>query len=736
MRRWTAVAGVLMVVTAGCGPTAATVGRARQGSWQRVREPAFTAGSVYGIAGLAAPADGYPSWTAVGSVSTGDDHVDAVVWTSSDGKTWNRTTLDPGGADQAQASGVAARAGRVVVGGTVIGSTGERRPRLWTAGPDGAWNVVPLPGEDGQSIDHVAAGALGFLVSGTAGAAPALWWSPDGGDWKRVRGPFGPDQAVLGLAVGKAGMVAVGTIETSGDVDGMVWFSADGTTWRTVPLGSAGFAGPAAQHVLAVTAAGDGGFVAVGDDANADRRFAVVWTSADGISWQRQPPSPDMGEVPGQVRTAGVGAAAVAGSGPFVAAGGGYSAQIWTSADGRRWARDESPVPDRASEDTGPVATDGRAQLVYVGGRGLYFRASGGTWTAVGTDATLFPTSARSFGINALVRAGGRLLAFGRARGPEGSSGAALWASYDGQRWERQPDQGDVFAGGSVAGVTTLGSLIVAAGTITSAGGNVAAVWTSGDGGFTWSRAGAGTPGFAIEGATQIFGIGTGGPGLVAVGLGFDDTHIVAHAWSSPDGRTWKRAADSPEWSGAGDHYLDVACALPDGTALVTGTATVRGKRALMAWMSKDGVAWEPTSPVTSGGAPPQFVTSCLSRPDGALLGGAAVGAGGDDAALWSTVDGHAWTALPGSAALARPGDDWVRALAADGGRLVATTLGDGQTAAWTSADGVREWRRWDGAGMRGLGTHIASEVVIAGDQVVAAGVAGSSAAVWIGPAP
>lgn len=724
------------MVAAGCGPSAATVGRGRQGSWQRVREPAFTAGRSYALAGLAAPVDGYPSWTAVGSVSAGDgDHVEAVVWSSSDGRTWSRATLDPGGADQAQASGVAARAGRVVVGGTVIGPTGERRPRMWTAGPDGAWSVVSLPGDGGSSIDHVAAGPLGFVATGKAGPAPALWWSPDGGDWKRVDGPFGPDQSVAGVAVGKAGMVAVGTIETSGDVDGMAWFSADGTTWRTVPLGSAGFGGPAAQHVLGVTAAADGGFVAVGDDANADRRVAVVWTSADGITWQRQPPSPDMGEVPGLLSTEGVGAGAVAGSGPFVAAGGGYPAQIWTSPDGRRWARDESPVPDRSSAGTGPVATDGRSQLVSVGARGLYFRASGGSWAAVGTDAAIFPVPDRSFAINALVRSGGRVLAFGSARGPDGYSGAALWTSYDGLQWERQPDKGDVFAGGSVAGVTSLGSLVVAAGTVTTAEGAVAAIWTSGDGGYTWTRAGAGTPGFGIERTTQIFGIGPGGPGVVAVGLGWDGNHIVAHAWSSADGRTWKRAVDPPEWSGAGDHYLDVACALPDGTALVTGTATVRGKRELMAWISKDGVAWEQASPVVGGGAP-QFVTSCLSRPEGALLGGAGRGDGGTDAALWSTVDGRTWAALPGSSTFARPGDDWVRALAGDGSRLVATTKEDGHAGLVTSADGGRTWRRREGAGMGGLRSPDASEVVVAGDQVVAAGVDGSSAAVWIGPAP
>jgi hypothetical protein len=103
--------------------------------------------------------------------------------------------------------------------------------------------------------------------------------------------PFGAGQVINGVAVNGRGAVAVGTLQTGGDVDAMAWFSADGTAWRTVPLGLAGFTGPAEQAARAVTAMADG-FVAVGADANADRRMAVVWRTGDGISWERQPPSP------------------------------------------------------------------------------------------------------------------------------------------------------------------------------------------------------------------------------------------------------------------------------------------------------------------------------------------------------------------------------------------------------------------------------------------------------------
>src|SRR5947199_1826869 len=139
VRRWAAVLGVLAAMTAACGPTAASVGHARHDSWIQIHDPAFTSGTTYGIAGLAAPVDGYPRWTAVGNLRPAGTGSQAAVWTSSDGARWGRMELDAGGAREATAAAAATGAGRAVVVGTAITALGDRDSRIWTSTDGATW---------------------------------------------------------------------------------------------------------------------------------------------------------------------------------------------------------------------------------------------------------------------------------------------------------------------------------------------------------------------------------------------------------------------------------------------------------------------------------------------------------------------------------------------------------------------------------------------------------------------
>lgn len=716
------------VVSGACGPAPAFVAHGRQGSWHRVESPAFTAGPSSTIGGLVAPGDGWPAWAAVGSVT--DGRTAAVVWTSADGTRWARSDLDDGDGLASVASAGARRPGLLVVVGTVTSRLGDRDGRIWTSRDGATWSAATVPaiGPGDQSLTSVAGGPLGFVAAGVDGPVPAVWTSPDGLVWARVRGPFLASERVEGVAVGPQGAVAVGTITTSGDLDGMAWFSADGKAWRTVPLGPAGFTGRTPQAVHAVTATGSG-FVAVGDDSNGERRVAVAWTSADGIIWQRQPPS-DL--VVSSGSTAGVTVTDVAGSGPLIAVGGSVSVQLWGSPDGRSWSRQDPPEDPTGSAAASRAATDGRTILVSTGR--LWLRGPAGGWTEVGADTSVFPRTARSYELYAMTRTGDQLIAFGR-------SGAELaqWTSPDGLRWERRPDAGGVFATGSVSGLARTGSLIVAGGTARDASGhNLAAVWTSADDGATWARAEAGNPAWTVRRTTQIFGVGTGGPGVVAVGLSWDGVTIDAHAWSSSDGRTWRRASDPPEWSGPGDQILSVACGLPGGGVVALGTVTVLGEQDVWAWVSQDGVTWErATGPdaATLAGPGAQFLRACTSTPTGVLVTGQRQGAGGDDGVLWATHDGRAWSTLTPEV-FAGPVDDSVRGIAVDGERIVVSRREGGDVVFLTSTDAGATWQRRGAPRVGKLEFTVASELAIAGDVVVAAGIEGARVAVWIGPAP
>jgi hypothetical protein len=269
---------------------------------------------------------------------------------------------------------------------------------------------------------------------------------------------------------------------------------------------------------------------------------------------------------------------------------------------------------------------------------------------------------------------------------------------------------------------------------------NVAAVWTSADDGATWRRADTANSAFSIRATTQMFAVSAGGPGVVAVGLSYDINQTIdAHAWFSADGRAWRRAADPPAWSGPGDQTLGKVCRLPDGSVAAVGTVTLKGEQDVWAWVSRDGLTWErATGPGAAvlGGPGNQFPRSCASTPTGVLVAGHVPGPGGSDGVLWATTDGRTWTTVGGPDTFSSPANNSVRGIAVAGARLVVTGVDDGDVTVYTSGDGGSTWRKRTAAGFGGLGFQVAVDVVIAGDEVVMAGIDGPGAAVWVGPAP
>lgn len=588
-------------------------------------------------------------------------------------------------------------------------------------------------------MTSAAAGPMGFLAAGFDHSGdrgiPAMWSSPDGSTWSRVGqgpgSPFGTGQVITGLAVNERGAVAVGTVRTGGDVDGMAWFSSDGVTWRTVPLGLAGFSGRAEQEVRGVTATPDG-FVAVGADDNGERRVAVVWRSSDGVSWQRQPPSPDMGQLfPGE-STGGVAAAAIAGNGPLVAVGGSGSFRVWTSSDGRRWTGEPPPVEAGRSDDGPLLATEAGGVLVRPGSGGLWFRRPGAAWIDVGADRSVFPVPERFSSIRAMVRSGSGFVALGSVGGGT-DAGPAVWTSSDANSWTRNRP----FDAGSVEELTVFGDRLVAAGTADD-DGNVAAIWISADGGSRWERVAAGNPAFRIRRTTQMFGVTAAEFGLVAVGLSYENDTIDAHAWLSNDGRTWRRAHDPPAWSGPGDQVLGLACPLPGGGVVALGTLVVAGELDAWAWVSSDGLTWERASGPEAailGGPGLQSPQSCASASSGVLVTGIVTGDGGRDGVVWSTTDGRTWAAAGSSALFAGPSDEALLNIDAEGQRVVVTGRNGHDMTVFTSGDGGSSWEKRMASSFGGTSLRT-GHPVIAGSEVVVAGRAGAAAAVWIGPAP
>jgi hypothetical protein len=215
-------------------------------NWQRVPDdPMFDQAEIWTVA-----AAGPGVVAAGGSYNDEGMLVDAIVWVSADGISWERID-DPSFAA-----------------------------------------TVPTDdirfGNPGAGIRDVAATSNTVVAAGFQGNDAAIWSSPDGIEWLQSN-----DDDLLGegfsniLAVtqGGPGWVAVGDI----DMDGGVWVSEDGLDWVRIQDDDL-IAGDRIDVTIYDVTAWNEGLIAVGavgiDGATGDLAGrGAIWVSQDGIDW-------------------------------------------------------------------------------------------------------------------------------------------------------------------------------------------------------------------------------------------------------------------------------------------------------------------------------------------------------------------------------------------------------------------------------------------------------------------
>lgn len=278
---------------------------------------------------------GGPGLVAVGAYSGSDDLAD--IWTSSDGRTWTRVPgeeLGPGAINDVTTGGP----GLVAVG---RGFAGSIRSAVWTSRDGLTWSRADDPIFSDARIEAVSAGGPGLVAVGWHHRA---WFSSDGLTWELASVPPVPPDVYPGddgdkpqvymTDVAAAGdrLVAVGSMmmnDTSNEA--VVWTSADGMTWTDVPLDRDVF--PLGSSFSSVTGGPDG-FIAIGDEAGGDPAAipATMLTSPDGRRWSRvgsdddpfrsTQPEPDARRVVLSSITAGIGGyVAVGAAGPCTGVG-------------------------------------------------------------------------------------------------------------------------------------------------------------------------------------------------------------------------------------------------------------------------------------------------------------------------------------------------------------------------------------------------------------------------------
>lgn len=184
-----------------------------------------------------------------------------AVWSSADGVEWSRTwegdPIDSGdsmllpGFNSLTVGGD----GLLVGVGMAQNGTGALVAAVWTSADGRSWERVAadnqeFAGAGGVAVDviDVTSGSSGFVAVGTeGGTAPALWHSPEGYLWSRIDTTLQPFDNVASLGSVTAldsGYMAAGPDGFRDRHGGVVtlWTSPDGLRWDRVEAQGAGYA--------------------------------------------------------------------------------------------------------------------------------------------------------------------------------------------------------------------------------------------------------------------------------------------------------------------------------------------------------------------------------------------------------------------------------------------------------------------------------------------------------------
>jgi hypothetical protein len=267
----------------------------------------------------------------------------------------------------------------------------------------------------------------------------------------------------------------------------------------------------------------------------------------------------------------------------------------------------------------------------------------------------------------------------------DGEYVGAAFASSDGLAWERTTAPATFPADPGV--LTSLGGRLVAF-VRGSAPFPRTDAWTSVDG-RTWRRA----PELALADGV-INAVASRDTTLVAAGIDASGRHAV---WRSAGGGSWSRVSDIPPralvGNVAGVAGGFVAFGRDGEPDVASGGVGVRGVGRPAAWRSSDGLAWTAVA-VEGTEAPGAQLLSIYPVRDGMFAAGSDSAASPRSALLWDSPDGLRWRALGPPPHWGYAGTNGTQAV------IVARAAAANSPGfeAWVSEDG-REWRALDPSG-------------------------------------
>jgi hypothetical protein len=162
-----------------------------------------------------------------------------AMWTSPDGRAWERVAMPPGFATSQIATISGGPAGYIAFGTRDDGTAG-----IWTSAAGRAWRSRPLP----------------TVSSGTLALDGAV--------------AFGDGFVLAGSVLGEEGCGGAAHIQ------GASWFSDDGSSWTRINLPGSSVDRPAAYRILTLM-----GRLLIVEEPPTDSESLRTWMSTDGRSW-------------------------------------------------------------------------------------------------------------------------------------------------------------------------------------------------------------------------------------------------------------------------------------------------------------------------------------------------------------------------------------------------------------------------------------------------------------------
>jgi hypothetical protein len=591
-----------------------------------------------------------------------------VLWMSTNGLTWQRwgpsqLDLPAGKARVVALRWAAAHGGTLMIAGAVtrivVRHHGKRKVRfvnetraVWRSRDNGAhwWRANPPVNRRATGrLTGLAATGSGFVAirpghaSRHARAAVAYVWG-HGSTWRyagKLKARRRASLYVSSIAGSDQGVVVTATIRHHR----VALVSTHGRSWRR----AADLGRSSANAITGATVGPGGKVVAAGRSrrgsfllARGHRlpvgQAALAATAAAGVSVNGLGVGPAAQAGVRHAGQAGVGPAGQIGVDPAGQIAVGHAdgkPAVWTRPPGGRWARATVAVPP-SWQGTGPGLT-----TVVHGGAG---------WLAVGDEG--------GGAAQAEVGAVGTLES---ATAAQGGQQPVLATSPDGWTWRPAAGAGSVTGPGlTLTGAAAGPSGYVVTGVRNDQGRPVAALWWSADLA-TWAPQGSWTGAVPDGDSSALLAVAAGRTGFAAVGaLG---THPAV--WLSRDGQEWRmRPLALP--AGAGSAVLQRVAVQGRRITALGVQARSSGPVPFGAVSVDGGGTWREISLPRPGGS--ALVTALVTVGKGFLATGTLGGGGTQDVIAWWSRNGIAWHAVrPAGTWRSVPGAQQITGLSASG---------------------------------------------------------------------